>query len=193
MQTVKPKSYSFKERLEFSEEGEILCIEFLNAFSETFKENCIVTSNQNESNYRTCTDAHLMNNPDIKIEFKIDSYKSMNHYIERYSQVYKDGRKKIGGPWQYLDKAEYYIVYYIQLKSIYIFKMKDLHKKMEELIADGTLDGQESFVRQSHADYQSMGYKVHKSLLKDIEYEFLSIDMNESFFTTTGDRRQIDF
>ena len=68
MQTVKPKSYSFKERLEFSEEGEILCIEFLNAFSETFKENCIVTSNQNESNYRTCTDAHLMNNPDIKIE-----------------------------------------------------------------------------------------------------------------------------
>lgn len=64
-------------------------------------------------------------------EIKTDYYDSPNFFMERWSDVDKG---KPGGPWQSEEKKiTYYVYLFIQQGELYIFSVKDLVSRLNEI------------------------------------------------------------
>lgn len=101
------------------------------------------------------------------LEIKVDYTNYPNHFVERFS-IYEE--RKDGGPWQYFSRGvKYYVFFYKQLQTIYVFETQVLMTKIEQLLAAEQIPEQSKcFVKQRNASYHTYGYKIPKQALDPI-------------------------
>lgn len=102
------------------------------------------------------------------IELKIDTTKTINHFIERYSKI---ENHVDGGPWQYNKKnVKYYVFNYINTNELYIFKTIDIINLVELLLKKGVISDLKNgkMIKQT-AQYNTYGYAIPRKYLKKIE------------------------
>ncbi len=100
---------------------------------------------------------------DRKVELKSDYYdsdKTENFFMERYSN-FQD--KSNGGVWQSAENGvHYYVYFFVKNKHAYVFKVKDLVKKLNEICDEKDL------IFIPNKTWVTAGYKVNRKLLEDV-------------------------
>lgn len=161
------KSYDFYQQLQKAIPDEKRAIEELNKFQQFSGFEHKTGKSEKADSYSPIQDEWL--------EIKVDYTEYPNHFVEKFSSL-ED--KKIGGPWQYLQRGvKYYVFYYKKLGQIYVFETETLVKKMIELLKHGLISDKAngSKVSQKNASYHTYGYKVKKEILDDICILHISI------------------
>lgn len=152
------RGYGFEQQLEKALPDEKEAIEILNRYEgfENF---------QHREGAEHPADAYDPIN-DYWLELKVDYYKTHNHFIERFSNLAK---KKYGGPWQYNKRGvKYYAFYYKEIEELYVFEIKSLLERLTELNESGIITKKNASKVKQNKDYVTYGYRVRKSLLRDV-------------------------
>ena len=142
------KKHKFKDSLEQGKEGERL---FLDKMTDK-----VVQLDGLKADFKLLADNRLV---ELKSDF-YDMSATDNFFMERWSNSTK---KSNGGPWQALDNNTDLFVYWFPLNNyMYVFETTKLVEKLKNVTKNMEL------VKVLNKGYITLGYKVERSLLKDV-------------------------